>query len=455
MPPCSPVSEAVDVVVVGAGLAGLTAARAIVAAGRSVVVLEARDRVGGRVLTRRVGGLALDVGAQWIGPTQRRMLRLVQELGLSTFPTPSQGKKVMAIGDRVRTHEGTIPSLPFLDLLRLQRLLGRIDRQGKRLDPLRPWEHPDARGWDGLSVQTWRSQEVGSRRVGDLMDLVVRTVFGAESGELSVLSFLAYVRAAGGIMPLIETEGGAQQDRFVDGAQQVAVKLAAQLGSRVVLSTPVRAIEQDGRGVRVEANGRSWSATRAIVAVPPALAGRIEYRPALPADRDQLTQRWPMGATVKCFALYEAPFWREAGLCGQVASTSGPVSVVFDNSAPGGKPAALLGFVVGREARIWSLRPEAERRDAALACFARWFGPRALRPVEYLEQDWSTEPWTRGCPVGVASPLTLVGFGSALRRPAGRIHWAGTETATEWTGYMEGAVESGERAAREVLEIPR
>lgn len=448
-----PSTEPVDVIVVGAGLAGLTAARKLVAAGRTVVVLEARDRVGGRVLTRHVGGLPLDLGAQWIGPTQRRMLRLVQELGLSTFPTHAQGKRVMAIGERVRTHRGTIPSLPFLDLLRLQRLLAKVDRLGKRLDPLRPWEHPEARAWDGLSLQAWKAEAVGSRRVGDLLDLVVRTVFGAESGELSVLAFLAYVRAAGGIMPLLDVEGGAQQDRFVDGAQQVPQRLAERLGARVVLSTPVRAIEQDPRGVRVHADGRSWTGARAIVAVPPALAGRIEYRPALPADRDQLTQRWPMGSTVKCFALYEAPFWREAGLAGEVASTSGPVSVVFDNSGPRGTPAALLGFVVGREARIWSLRPEADRREAVLGCLARWFGPRALRPVEYLEHDWSTEPWTRGCPVGVASPLTLVGFGSALRRPAGRIHWAGTETATEWTGYMEGAVESGERAAREVLDL--
>ena len=444
--------EPVDVVVVGAGLAGLTAARALLAAGRSVVVLEARDRVGGRTLTRRVNGAVLDLGAQWIGPGQRRIGALARELGLATFPTHTAGKKVIAVDDRVRTYAGTIPALPFFDLLRLNHLLGRLTRLSRDLDPARPWEHPQAREGDGVTLEAWRRRATGARRARDVLDVAVRTILGAEPGEVSLLQFLSYARAAGGLMPLVEEEGGAQQDRFVGGAQEVALRLAQGLGPRVELQAPARAIEQDGREVRVVTDRGTWRGARAIVAVPPALAGRIEYAPSLPAARDQLTQRWPMGATVKCFARYEAPFWRARGLAGLAVNTRGPVSAVFDASGPDGGAAALLCFGVGREARLWSVRPEAERRAVLTENLVRLFGQDAARPLELIEQDWSTEPWTRGCPVGSPAPLTLVACGSSLRRPVGRLHWAGTETAAEWTGYMEGALESGERAAREVLE---
>ena len=203
--------------------------------------------------------------------------------------------------------------------------------------------------------------------------------------------------------------------------------------------------------VSVQTGGRTFRGRYAVIALPPALAGRIEYDPLLPVARDQLTQRFPMGATVKCLALYDNAFWRDCGLSGEVVCPSGPVSVVFDNGSHDGRQPALLAFIVGQSAREWNTRMPAERRDAVLDVFARAFGDQARRPMHYVEQDWSTEEWTRGCPVGIVGPgaLSACGIG-ALRAPVGRIHWAGTETATVWAGYMEGAIESATRVAKEL-----
>jgi monoamine oxidase len=286
-----------------------------------------------------------------------------------------------------------------------------------------------------------------------VLDVAVRSVFGAEPSEISLLHFLFYLHSGGGLMRLVGIQGGAQQDRFVAGAQVVADRLAAGLGERVVLGAPVRAVAHGPEGVRIAADGRVWEARRAIVAIPPALAGRIAWEPPLPAARDQLTQRVPMGATMKCHALYERSFWHDAGFSGEAVSDGSPVSAVFDNTSHDGAEPALLAFVVGRPARDWSGRDAAERRAAVLTDLARFFGPAAASPIAYVEKDWSVDPWAGGCPVGVMAPGTLSTLGPALRTPVGRLHWAGTETALEWNGYMEGAVASGERAAREVQAV--
>ncbi|MGH2983688.1 MAG: flavin monoamine oxidase family protein, partial [Solirubrobacterales bacterium] len=192
-------------------------------------------------------------------------------------------------------------------------------------------------------------------------------------------------------------------------------------------------------------------ARRAIVALPPALAGRIDYDPPLPGARDQLTQRMPMGSVIKCMAIYDEPFWREQGLSGQATSLPGPTQVIFDNTPPNGAPGVILGFLEARDARALGALPEAERRAAVIGTFERLFGPRAGKPRDYVEKDWSAEPYSRGCYAGVFGPGAWTGYGRALREPVRRIHWAGTETATRWMGYFDGAVQSGRRAAAEVV----
>jgi len=448
-------SGAIDCVVVGAGLAGLSAARTLAAQGAEVIVLEARDRVGGRTLSRRLGGGTFDLGAQWLGPTQRRMHALVAELGLRTYPTWATGRKVLDHAGRVSTYAGTIPKMAPWDLAAMEVALRRLERMRKTV-PLEAAERAArADEWDGMTVESWKRSAVPFAGAQGVFDAAVRSVFGAEPAELSLLHFLFYLNSGGGLMSLVEIEGGAQETRVLGGTQQIARRMAEPLGERVVLGAPVTSIEQTAHEVIVRGERNAWSAKRVIVAVPPALAGRIRYEPGLPLSRDQLTQRVPMGATVKAIALYERPFWRARGLSGEAVATGGPVTAAFDNGTPETETAraqpALLGFLVGRPAREWARLGAAERRRAVLSSLARWFGEEAAEPTEYLEQDWSLEPWTRGCPVGNFAPGALTQLGEALRAPIGRLHFAGTETAREWNGYMEGAVESGERAAREVL----
>ncbi len=252
-------------------------------------------------------------------------------------------------------------------------------------------------------------------------------------------------------MDLLGVTGGAQERRFVGGAQQVAERVAAALGERLIRNTPIHTITQDDAGVRVVGDGLVVTAQQAIIALPPTLAGRLRYQPPLPGLRDQLTQRLPMGTVIKTQCLYPTPFWRAAGLTGQASSDSGAVRVTFDNTPPSGAPGVLLGFIEGDEGRAWGQRTADERRAATLDCLARYFGDEARNPIEYVEQSWAEEEYTRGCYAGYMPPGVWSQFGPALRAPIGRLHWAGTETATIWNGYMDGAVQSGERAAAEAL----
>ncbi|MCB9681651.1 MAG: FAD-dependent oxidoreductase [Alphaproteobacteria bacterium] len=445
----------VDVVVVGAGLAGLAAARRLVEAGASVAVVEARERVGGRTHTLVHEGATIDVGGQWIGPGQPRMLALARELGVATFPTPLGGKQVLDLAGTLSSYAGTIPKVGIAHLLQLQLALTLIERIRKGVPPEAPWDAPGAAALDGQTLLGWVRRHLPSSVVRQLLTPTVRTVFGADPGELSMLHFAHYVASAGGFMPLVDTEGGFQELRLVDGAQAFSEGLADRVGrERVHLGRPVRGVSQDDDGVTVHTDDGDLRGGHAIVAMPLGLLDRLRWAPALPPLRDQLHQRCPMGATVKVFCAYARPFWRDAGLSGEAVCTEGPISVVFDNTAPGGPP-MLLAFVTGTPARDWASRPQAARLQAVLDLLARYFGPEAATPVWTHEQDWVTDPWAGGCPITLFPPGTLSVFGPVLREPVGRVHWAGTETATRCTGFMEGAVTSGERAADEVIAARR
>jgi monoamine oxidase len=249
----------------------------------------------------------------------------------------------------------------------------------------------------------------------------------------------------------VATHDGAQESRLEGGSQQLALRLADRLGDTVRLGSPVGAIRQDDWGVEVTHDGGVVRAGRAIVALPPTLAGRIRYSPALPPLRDQLTQQVPMGYVIKVQIAYPEPFWRTERLSGSVFSLDDEVSVIFDNSPQDLSCGVLLGFLEGRQARSAGKLPPEERKELVLSVLATFFGPRAAEPDEYVEKDWAAEEWSRGCYGGRFGTGVWTSYGEALREPVGRIHWAGTETAEVWNGYMDGAVRSGERAAREVL----
>jgi monoamine oxidase len=445
--------QASEVIIVGAGLAGLTAARKLHRAGVDVVVLEAQDRVGGRTYSKALSdGYVIDLGGQWVGPTQDRVIALADELGVERFTQFDTGRKSMSIGGEISTYKHTIPSLPIWSLVDLQWVIMKVDRLAKKVPLDRPFSAKKAREWDAMTVETWKQNNVRTAKARTAFDFAVRAIFAAEPNEVSFLHFLFYVRSGGGFMRLASIPEGAQQERFVGGAQQLSDVMADELGDRVRLEHPVRAIERDDDGVTVRTDAATFRAARVIVAIPPTLCGRIDYTPELPARRDQLTQRMPMGSVIKCIAAYKRPFWRDAGYSGEVLADTGAIQLGFDDCSHDGSHAALVGFMLGENAREWTARPEDARRQAVLAEFARFFGSEALSPVEYAEKDWLAEPWSRGCYVGFMPPGVHTTIGDALRAPVGRIHWAGTETATQWNGYMDGAIESGERAAGEVVD---
>lgn len=439
-----------DTVIVGAGLSGLVAARALLRSGQRVAVVEARGRVGGRLHTQTVDGVVHDLGGQWVEPTQDRVLALAAETDMALAPTPDDGDNVFEWRGRRSRYSGNIPRLPPASLLDFAQLQWRLDRAARRVALAAPWTAPGARRLDGQTFETWLRRHALTAGARQLGRLYAEAVFSADASDLSALHVLFYTHSGGGVDRLTRVSGGAQEARFLLGAQTLCERVAQDCGGGVRLGQPVRSIRQDDRGVTVSTDQSEIAARRVVVTVPPALVGRIGFDPPLPADRAQLGQRVPAGSVIKALAVYDEAFWRRDGLSGQAASDRGPVKVLFDDTRPGG-PGVLVGFMEGRDGREMGRCSVDERRQAFVACASRAFGDRALSPVRYLDLDWAAEPWSGGGYAGSPTPGTWTTLGEALRRPVGRVHWAGTETAEVWSGYMDGAVRSGERVAAEVL----
>ncbi|MDX6669504.1 MAG: monoamine oxidase [Solirubrobacteraceae bacterium] len=459
----APAVRRADVAVVGAGFAGLTAAREIVKAGKSVIVLEARDRIGGRVLNYSLGGGEVsERGGTFVGPTQDHMLALAGEMGVSTFPTYDTGNTLYIASDGSRQEysdtgpTGTAPPDPLV-LPELALVVQNLDSMSTEVPVDAPWTAPKAGQYDSQTLEQWINANTATDRFRALVPAATRPIFGVEPSEISLLYVLFYIASSGNeqnpgtFERNFDTQNGAQQFRFVGGSELIALRMAHQLGSRIALRSPVRRIGQSANGVQVLADHLTVNASQAIVAIPPVLAGRIAYQPVLPTARDQLTRREPQGTLTKATVVYDRPFWRDAGLTGMTFSAIGPINASFDDSPPSGSPGVVFGFIGGDEARKHARLSAADKRAAVLNQLVSWFGPQAANPRTYLETDWNAEEWSAGCPVGLLAPGVLTAFGPALRAPVGRLHWAGTETSTYWNGYMDGAVRSGKRAAREVL----
>ena len=370
---------------------------------------------------------------------------------MTTFPTYDSGNNIQVVAGAHQTYAGAIPMHdPTVTMEVVQTMLA-LNVMAHEVPLDAPWTAARAAEWDAQTLATWLDANVTQAGTRELLTIAIRAIFGAEPHDLSLLHVLFYTHSAGSLNELVSIPRGAQERRFHAGSQAISLGMAAALGERVILGAPIHTISQDDAGVQVVGDAVTVRARAAIVALPPPLAGRLRYRPALPALRDQLTQRTPMGTITKVHCLYPTPFWRAAGYSGQVTNYAGILGTVFDNSPAEGGVGVLLGFIEGDVARAWGTRTRAERQAAIIAELTSYFGDDAAHPTEYIEQSWADEEYSRGCYGSFMPPGVWTGYGAALRAPVGRLFWAGTETATEWSGYMDGALQSGERAAHEAL----
>jgi len=437
-----------DVIVVGAGVAGLKAAQELVDAGRTVIVLEANDRVGGRTKRTQVGDYVGDLGGQWVGKGQDVLLAEAKRFGITTYEQYQTGKNLLQMFGKLVSYTGNVPRVSPLALIEIALLQRRWEREMKTVPAGAPWTASRAEEWDAITLESWIVKNIRTKAAREFARLPVRSALAAEAREVSYLWFLDVLRAAGGLDYLISAKDGGQDAKFKGGMQQIPQRMADALGDRVMLEAPVEKIVQDSNGVRVVTPKGEFSARFIIVAAPPAAAARIHYEPHLPASRDGLQQRLPSGAITKVIVTYSTAFWRAAGWSGQVATDHDTLGVVLDDARDTG-PAALLCFIEGRRAVEMSALSKEERKQKVIASLTRFFGPEAAYPLGYEDNDWLTEPYIHGY-VSHMAPGTMTRYGHALREPCGRIHWAGTETATEFLGYIEGGLRSGIRAAREV-----
>lgn len=444
-----------NTIIIGGGFAGISAARTLHKRGKSFVVLEARDRLGGRVHSTKVlDDVTIELGGQWIGPTQDRMYELVDEFNIETFPTYDDGKCVLDLNKKISTYSGLIPKVDVISLFYIDSAIKKLDKMAKTISVDAPWSHPKAKEWDSMSLASFLQKKIKTKKALQIIQAGFETVMACKLSEVSLLHVLFYIKSGKNVDTLLNIKNGAQQDRIVGGMQRIVEKMASPFSSNIHFESPVVKIEQHEKGCTVYTKTQSFQSEKIIIAIPPVLAGRLEYSPPLSIAKQQLLQKIPMGIVVKCYAVYKTPFWRKKGYSGEAVTDENSMhQTVFDNGAPNADYGVLIGFSIANRATELMKFTVEERKELFVKTLVRYFGEEAKDISHYEDKCWAEEEFSQGCYVGYLPPGVWTHYKDEIRNPENNIHWAGTETATVWNGYIEGAVRSGMRAANEILNL--
>jgi monoamine oxidase len=443
-----------DTIIIGAGFSGIAAGKLLHEHGRTFKILEARDRIGGRVHTKRFSEeLYVDLGGQWIGPGQDRMYQLCEELAVPYFETYNTGYHMLDFGGKVKKFKGLIPKLDPVSLVNIDFVLKKLEKMAKQINVDQPWSHPKAAHYDSVSLAFFLEKNCRTQNCKKIVQLALETVFACELNEISLLHALFYIKSGRDLNTLINIENGAQQHRIVGGMQTLIGRMAEPFREEILFEHPVYAVEQKEGFVHVSGQGFDFPAKTAIIAIPPPLAANIDFNPPLPLEKRQLLDRIAMGIVVKCFMIYEKPFWRKEDFSGQAfADGNSPFQSIFDSSPKDGSYGIILGFCISDRAKAFLQKEKTKRQLTMQQMLVRYFGEKANNPIQYIDHTMSDEAWTKGCYAGLYPTGAWTGFKDAYRKQQGNIFWAGTESSEKWYGYIEGAVLAGEKAAKMVLE---